>query len=60
MKISLLIETLNRISSIHGDIECQMQDEPIENNRIRDYPDFFVVEEKYEDGWFVNFRTWPY
>lgn len=62
MLLSQLITELERIKAIHGDIQAVLQSDaprpPLD--MIINTEDFFIVTEKYEDGWQVNLRTWPY
>lgn len=60
MKLSVLIKCLAQIQVQHGDIECELQDEPGRGEQVTAYPDFFVVPEEYEEGWRVSLRWWPY
>jgi hypothetical protein len=61
MKLSKLIDELEHQYRIHGDIEVELQDTPRKDgDQVMDYPDFFIVDEKYEDGWWVNLRSWCY
>lgn len=60
MKISQLIHNLQAVQETHGDIECQLQDQPPADVMITGYQEFFLVEEQYGDGWILNIRTWPY
>ncbi len=62
MKISEVINQLQCIQSEHGDIDCQLQEPDLEHG-LCDYPDFFIVPEKYlpaDGGWAVNIRSFPY
>ena len=62
MNIDQLIEKLQQISETHPNIEVELQG-PLDGSQeseICGYPDFFMVAEEYDDGWYVNLRTWPY
>jgi len=60
MKISELLQELDRVQRQHGDIEVQIQDSPRPGEMITDYEVFFIVPEEYEDGGICNLRWWPY
>lgn len=61
MKIGVLIATLEKIRESHGEIDVQLQNDPDEKmDGIVNYPDFFIVEEGYDEGFVVNLRPWPY
>jgi len=59
MKILALITELQRLADAHGDIPVQLQNTPSEPDLI-DYEQFFIVPEEYEDGMYINLRSWPY
>lgn len=60
MTITELIRDLQSIRAQYGEVKVQLQNTPKENEIIENDEEFFVVPELYEDGWYVNIRTWPY
>lgn len=62
MLISKVIEELEHIKTRIGDIDVALQsDEPKPpENLIVNTSEFFIVPERYENGWQVNIRSWPY
>lgn len=61
IRISDVIKDLVQVKKEHGNIPVQIQDEPKDPNElITSHQGFFIIPEKYEDGWFCNIRWWPY
>jgi len=59
MRIKELITQLEDLQQVYGDIECQLQ-EVSSTELLVDCEDLFIVAEEYDDGWYVNIRSWPY
>jgi hypothetical protein len=59
MLISQLIAELTVIAEQYGDIPVQLQSTPEDDIILNDDVAFAVAEE-YDDGWYVNLRSWPY
>ena len=64
MKASVVIEQLQRAIKFHGgniDVQIQVVSRSKDGNAsIINYEEFFIVPEEYEDGWWINIRSWPY
>lgn len=60
MKISAAIKALEAVKELHGDVEACLVSVPEGEEALRLHESFFIVDEKYDDGWRCIIRTWPY
>ena len=59
MKLTELIAALQETQRDYGDIDVQLQESKSDHSIVTT-PEFFLVPEQYEDGWWLNLRSWPY
>lgn len=62
MKLDDVLNELSRIRVVYGgEIEVQLQNNPLPSQPVIGYESFFIVPEEYAEGeMVVNIRTWPY
>lgn len=64
MKVGRLIDELQHVKDVYGDVEVQLQDSPRSpGESVMSYESFFVVPEEYieEEPYYVcAIRSWPY
>lgn len=61
MKISKVIEELEHVKRVHGEIEVQLQNSPKPSEQLIGNAYFWIVPEEYEDNEIIcNIREWPY
>ena len=61
MKISKVIQELEGIKKVYGEIEVQLQNHPEPGEQVIGNENFWIVPEEYEDDEVLcNIREWPY
>lgn len=61
MKISKVIEELEHVRQVHGEIEVQLENTPERGEPVLACSAFWIVPEEYEDDEVIcNIREWPY
>lgn len=61
MKISKVIQELEGVKKVYGEIEVQLQNHPKIGEQVVGNGSFWIAPEEYEDDEVIcNIRDWPY